>query len=99
MSRSGTARSAGRPSAAEEAPMRLSDRVVIVTGGARGIGRAFCLGVAAAGARVVVADVADPKPTVAEIVARGAQALAGACAGLRAVGSQPLATWTSSGFW
>src|SRR5207247_357408 len=45
--------------------MRLSDRVVIVTGGARGIGRAYCLGVAAEGARVVVADVADPKPTVA----------------------------------
>ena len=56
--------------------MRLSDRVVIVTGGARGIGRAYCLGVAAEGARVVVADVADPKPTVAEIEARGAQALA-----------------------
>jgi NAD(P)-dependent dehydrogenase (short-subunit alcohol dehydrogenase family) len=55
--------------------MRLSDRVVIVTGGAKGIGRAYCLGVAAEGARVVVADVADPKPVVKEIEARGGQAL------------------------
>jgi NAD(P)-dependent dehydrogenase (short-subunit alcohol dehydrogenase family) len=43
--------------------MRLKDKVVIVTGGARGIGREYCLGVAAEGARVVVAVIADPKPT------------------------------------
>ena len=47
--------------------MRLKDKVVIITGGARGIGRAYCLGVAAEGARVVVADIADPKPTVKEV--------------------------------
>ncbi len=35
----------------------LKDRVVIVTGGAHGIGKAYCLGFAKAGARVVIADI------------------------------------------
>ena len=35
---------------------RLKDRVIIVTGGAHGIGRAYCHGLAAEGAKVVVAD-------------------------------------------
>ena len=35
----------------------LKDKVVIVTGGGHGIGRAFCLGFGGAGARVVVADI------------------------------------------
>ncbi|HXH13668.1 MAG TPA: 3-oxoacyl-ACP reductase family protein [Alphaproteobacteria bacterium] len=36
---------------------RLQDRVIIVTGGAHGIGRAYCDGLAREGARVVVADI------------------------------------------
>ena len=59
--------------------MRLRDKVIIVTGGAKGIGRADWLGAAAEGARVVVADIADPKPTVKEIEARGGQALGVEC--------------------
>jgi 3-oxoacyl-[acyl-carrier protein] reductase len=35
---------------------RLQDRVIIVTGGAHGIGRAYCEGFASEGAKVVVAD-------------------------------------------
>ena len=35
----------------------LKDKVVIVTGGAHGIGRAYCIGFANAGARVVIADI------------------------------------------
>lgn len=36
---------------------RLKDQVLIVTGGAHGIGLAYCEGLAAEGARVVVADI------------------------------------------
>jgi 3-oxoacyl-[acyl-carrier protein] reductase len=36
---------------------RLEDRVIIVTGGAQGIGRAYCEGLVAEGASVVIADI------------------------------------------
>jgi 3-oxoacyl-[acyl-carrier protein] reductase len=38
----------------------LKDKVVIVTGGGHGIGRAYCLGFGSAGARVVSADIDEP---------------------------------------
>jgi 3-oxoacyl-[acyl-carrier protein] reductase len=59
--------------------MRLTDRVVIVTGGAKGIGRAYALSVAREGARVVIADIVDTTPVVKEIEALGAQALGVEC--------------------
>ena len=46
----------------------LKDKVVIVTGGAHGIGKAYCLGFAKAGAAVVVADI---DKAAAEQVAAG----------------------------
>ena len=78
--------------------MRLTDKVVIVTGGAKGIGRAYSLGVAAEGARVVVADVADSKPTVKEIEARGGQALGVECDVSREADTQRVATETLARF-
>jgi NAD(P)-dependent dehydrogenase (short-subunit alcohol dehydrogenase family) len=78
--------------------MRLKDRVVIVTGGAKGIGRAYCAGVAAEGARVVVADVADTKPTVTEVETRGGQALGVPCDVSREAETLRLATETLARF-
>lgn len=64
-----------RPWEAEELPQMnemnagLKDKVVIVTGGAHGIGKAYCLGFVKAGARVVIADIdkAVAERVVAEI--------------------------------
>lgn len=48
--------------------MRLEEKVVIVTGGAQGIGAAYARGLAAEGARVVVADLNEAGAEVAEEV-------------------------------
>ncbi len=40
--------------------MRLKDKVAIITGGADGIGKAFCLGYAREGAKLVIADINLP---------------------------------------
>ena len=78
--------------------MRLWDKVVIVTGGASGIGRAYGLAVAAEGAKVVVADVADGKPAVKEIEGLGAQALVVECDVSREADTLRLATETLARF-
>ncbi|HEY7280542.1 MAG TPA: SDR family oxidoreductase [Actinomycetota bacterium] len=54
----------------------LAGRVSIVTGGAQGIGRAYCLGLAAEGSIVVVADLMDGSAVAREIEAMGGRALA-----------------------
>jgi NAD(P)-dependent dehydrogenase (short-subunit alcohol dehydrogenase family) len=56
----------------------LAGRTAIVTGGSRGIGRALCLGLAEAGAQVVVSSrtLAACRETAAQIEARGGRALA-----------------------
>src|SRR5574337_581415 len=57
--------------------MRLKDKVVIVTGAARGIGRAIAMRCAQEGARVIVADVRDEQgqATAREIEEAGGQAM------------------------
>ncbi len=53
----------------------LEGFVTIVTGGAQGIGAAYARGYVAEGAKVVVADVLDPEPIVAELKVTGGDAI------------------------
>jgi len=52
---------------ARPAAGRLDGRVAIVTGGARGIGRHYSQALAAHGARVMIADIADGRPLADEL--------------------------------
>jgi 3-oxoacyl-[acyl-carrier protein] reductase len=58
--------------------LRLQDRVIIITGGAKGIGRAYALGMADEGAKLVVADInlEVAEDTAREIQGKGREALA-----------------------
>jgi len=56
--------------------MRLKDKVVIVTGGRRGIGAATCIKFAQEGAKVVVADVTGTEEVADKINSAGGQAIA-----------------------
>lgn len=53
----------------------VEGKIAIVTGGASGIGRSFSVGLARAGARVVVTDMNDVSDTLAEIEAAGGVAM------------------------
>ena len=57
---------------------KLENKVAIVTGGGRGLGKAYCLRMAEEGAQVVVADILDreAEETVGEIKAKGGTAIA-----------------------
>ena len=54
---------------------RLDGKVIIVTGGAAGLGREYAVRLAQEGARLVVADVQDCADTVKRCEAEGAEAL------------------------
>jgi NAD(P)-dependent dehydrogenase (short-subunit alcohol dehydrogenase family) len=55
--------------------MRLHDRVIVVTGGAQGIGRAIADGLADEGAKVVIADLGGAEEAAAELTGNGSDAL------------------------
>jgi NAD(P)-dependent dehydrogenase (short-subunit alcohol dehydrogenase family) len=61
--------------------MLLKDRVAIITGGAKGMGRAMCVLFAEEGARVTVADIdlAGAKETLRLVAAAGGQGLVAKC--------------------
>jgi NAD(P)-dependent dehydrogenase (short-subunit alcohol dehydrogenase family) len=63
---------------------RLAGRTAIVTGGAKGIGRHYSFALAAEGARVMIADIADGEEVAREIAAaHGANSVASAIADVR----------------
>ena len=55
--------------------MILKDKTIIVTGAARGLGRAFSLRIAAEGGNAVCADISDAADTVSEVKAAGGNAI------------------------
>ena len=56
--------------------MRLKDKVVIATGAAQGLGKAFCGALVKEGAKIMVVDILDCKGTIEEIEASGGVARA-----------------------
>src|ERR1044072_7926292 len=66
-----------RGSSARQMMGRLDGRAAIVTGGAKGIGRHYASALAAEGAHVMIADIADGSQVAAEIAAQhGANSVA-----------------------
>ena len=56
--------------------MSLKGKAALVTGGARGIGKAICLALAEQGADVCIADVIDADDAVTEVAAKGVGCIA-----------------------
>lgn len=55
---------------------RLEGKIALVTGAARGLGKAYCIGMASEGVDIVAVDVLDCTSTKREVEEKGRQALA-----------------------
>ena len=65
--------------------MQLTNKVAVVTGAARGLGRAYVEALAAEGAAVVAADLNDCSDSVAAVEAVGGQAIAATVDGAESI--------------
>jgi NAD(P)-dependent dehydrogenase (short-subunit alcohol dehydrogenase family) len=79
-------------------PLRFDDRVAIVTGAGRGLGREYALLLAARGARIVVNDLASADAVAEEIRGAGGDAVANAAdvadpAGATSIVDQAIGAW------
>lgn len=71
--------------------MQLSDKIALVTGAARGLGRAIALALAREGCDVVVSDLAQPGGGAVGYAAAGAAELEATAAAVRACGRRSVA--------
>jgi NAD(P)-dependent dehydrogenase (short-subunit alcohol dehydrogenase family) len=80
--------------------MRLANKVIIVTGSARGIGKAYALALAREGASVVVSDILEKESeqTVSEIESSGGKATYIRCDVSKEKETNALAEETAKGF-
>jgi 3-oxoacyl-[acyl-carrier protein] reductase len=62
----------------QKSKLRLQDKIIIITGGAQGIGKAYAVGMADEGAKIAIADInfEEAKKTAGEIQKQGKECLA-----------------------